>query len=113
MTRRRLKLNVAKTQVIVNGEKAEVVTSVRYPCAVCGKGVGHNSVLKTICGLWCRNQCSGVRNIVNAQDFQCPTFKGQNQIEELHDNRQLDGSLVEEVKEFCYLSDRLDFEGGK
>ena len=76
------------------------------------EGVGQNSILYTICGFWCHNRCSGVHNINNAPDFQCSTCRGQNQIEEPHDDLQLAGSVVEEVKEFCHLGDLLGSECG-
>ena len=112
IARRGMKVNVAKTKVLVTGKKAEVVRSGRYPCAVCGKGVGVNSILCTVCGFWCHNRCSGVPNINNAPDFQCPTCTGQNQTEEPRDDLHLEGGVVDEVKEFCYLGDLLDSEGG-
>ena len=47
-----MKINVATTKVMVTGKKAEVVRSGRHPCAICGKGVGQNSILCTVCGFW-------------------------------------------------------------
>ena len=32
----------------------------RYPCGVCGRGVGANSVLCTACWKWCHKRCSGL-----------------------------------------------------
>ena len=111
MARRGMKVNVAKTKVMVTGKKAEVIRSGRYPCAVCGKGVGLNSILCTVCGYWCHKRCSGLRSINNAPDFQCSTCTGPNLMEP-RDDLQLEGEAVEEVKEFCYLGDLLDSEGG-
>ena len=53
-----------------------------------------------------------MRNINNATDFQCPTCRGQKEIEEHRDDQQLKGGVFEEVIEFCYLGDLLDSEGG-
>ena len=54
-----------------------------------------------------------MRNVNNAPDFQCPTCRGRNAMEELRDHVQLDGEGVfEEAKEFCYLGNLLDPEGG-
>ena len=72
---RGMEVNLVKTKVMVTGIKAEVVRSGRYPCAVCGKGVG----------------------VKNAPELQCPTFFGQNQMEEPRDNLHLEGDVVEEV----------------
>ena len=111
MARRGMKVNVAKTKVMVNGKKAEVIRSGRYPCAVCGKSVGQNSILRTVCDYWCYKRCSWLRSMNNAPDFQCSTCSGPNLMEP-SDDLQLEGEAVEEVKEFCYLGDLLDSEGG-
>ena len=63
MARRGMLVNVAKTNAMVTGKNAEVVRSGRHPCAVCGKGVGQNSILCTACGFWYHNRCSGVCHI--------------------------------------------------
>ena len=51
MTSKRMKVYVAKTKVVVTGKKAEVVRSGKYPCAVCGKGVGQKSILFKFSGM--------------------------------------------------------------
>ena len=85
-----MEVNVAKTKVMVTGKKTKVVRLGRHPHAVCGKGLGLNSNLCTVCGFWCHNRCSGVRNINNAPDFQCPTCRSQNQMEEPSNDIQLE-----------------------
>ena len=46
--RRGLKVNFEKTKMMVTGgEVGDVVRVGRYPCGVCGRGVGANSVLCT------------------------------------------------------------------
>ena len=58
--RRGLKANLEKTKMMVTGGEVEDVVRVgRYPCGVCGHGVGANSVLCTACGKWCHKRCSG------------------------------------------------------
>ena len=45
-----LKVNVGKTKVMVGGEGAGDVEEVGpWPCGVCGKGVGRNSIKCTGC----------------------------------------------------------------
>ena len=39
----------------------------RYPCGVCGHGVGANSVLCTACGKWCHKRCSGLGRLSEGQ----------------------------------------------
>ena len=35
----------------------------RYPCGVCGRGVGANFVLCRTYGKWCHKKCLGLRNL--------------------------------------------------
>ena len=44
--------------------------------------------------------------------IQCPTCSGQNQNEEARVDLQLEGGVVEVVKEFCYFGVLLDSKGG-
>ena len=39
-----LKVNIEKTKVMRSGKSGEIVKIGRWPCAVCGKGVGANSI---------------------------------------------------------------------
>ena len=40
-----LKVNIEKTKVMRSGKSGrKIVKTVRWPCAVCGKGVGANSI---------------------------------------------------------------------
>ena len=76
MERKGMNVNVTKTRVmVVTAKKAEVVSSGRYPCAVCGNSVNHNSNKCTVFDVWCHNRCSAVRNISNALGVQCLTCK--------------------------------------
>ena len=34
---------------------------VKFPCAVCDRGVGSNSILCETCDRWTHKKCSGVR----------------------------------------------------
>ena len=95
MAKRGMKVNAAKTKILVTGKKIEVVKSDRHPCAVCGKGVSKKSILYTVSSFWCLKRCCGVRNINNAPGFQCPTCSGQNQMEEPHDDLQLEEGVVD------------------
>ena len=53
-----------------------------------------------------------MRNTNKAPYFDCPFFWGQIQTEKSRDDLQLEGGVVEEVKEYYYLGDLLDSEGG-
>ncbi len=59
-----MKVNVGKAKVMFGGERRvieEFLTRPEWPCAMCGKGVGSNSVKRTKCQLWVHGKCSGVQ----------------------------------------------------
>ena len=56
-----LKVNVNKTEVMFGGRGSKAaVGHVKYPCSVCSKGVGSNSILCGICKKWVHKRCSGI-----------------------------------------------------
>ena len=56
-----LKVNIGKTKVVCSRHDAPntKITSVKFPCIVCWKGVGANSVLCLGCKKWVHKQRSG------------------------------------------------------
>ena len=68
-----LKVNIEKTKILVTGKECEtVVSSGEYPCGVCGRGVGVNSVLCVECDRWIHKRCSGLQRVSQAYDLVCP-----------------------------------------
>ena len=52
-----MRVNMNKTKVMISGERQKVMQmAVRWPCGVCGRGVGINSMQCTRCP-----KCSGIR----------------------------------------------------
>ena len=50
---RGMRVNMNKTKVMISGERQkEVQKAVRWPCGVCGRGVGSNSVQYISCQKW-------------------------------------------------------------
>ena len=48
-----LKINIKKTKVMRSGKSGgEIVKTGRWPCSVCGKGVGANSIQCSDCCGW-------------------------------------------------------------
>jgi len=48
-----VRLNINRTKVMISGEWQEVMQrAVRWPCVVCGRGVGNNSIQCTSCQTW-------------------------------------------------------------
>ena len=107
-----LRVNRSKTKMMVSGIQPEVRQQRgRYPCGVCGEGVGVNSVWCSGCSKWCHGRCSGVRNVRRAgENFRCPAcVRGpivrRREVE-------VEGGLLEVVDRFCYLGDTVGCEGG-
>jgi len=113
LERRGLKVNLDKTKIMVTGRESVPVRSGRYPCGVCGRGVGVNSNLCVRCNLWCHKRCSGVQNVSTVRDFVCPTCtRGGNQSRYADHSFIVDDTRIEEVSSFCYLGDLIGVEGG-
>jgi len=48
-----------KTKVMISGgHQKQMQKAVRWPCVVCGRGVGSNSIQCTICQKWVHKKCS-------------------------------------------------------
>lgn len=118
MERRGLKVNMIKMKMMITGKKIEQNIQVgRFPCGVCGSRVEVNSILCTICDKRCHKRCPGLRNLNGVTDFCCPACVIRNNEQELPEEEEIetievDGGVIEEVKQFCYLGDMLDSEGG-
>ena len=89
-----------------------------WPCGVCKKGVGNNSILCHGCKKWIHKWCSGVKGSLRnaSQSFICRCCKVDRSITDgLNTDLHLDignGVLLEKVDKFCYLWDMLDADGG-
>jgi len=57
-----MRVNMNKTKVMISGEHQKPVQkTARWPCGVCGRGVGNNSIQCTGCHKWVHKKCSGGR----------------------------------------------------
>ena len=82
----------------------------KYPCEVCGKGVGSNSIKCTSCNAWIHKKCSGIAGKLTRVDgFHCRRCIGGN-----HASRKVlqqvslgNGQCFECVEKFCYLGDMI------
>jgi len=62
MKNRSIRLNMNKIKVTNSGEWQKItLRAVRWPCGVCGRGVGNNSIQCTSCQKWVYRKCSGVK----------------------------------------------------
>ena len=118
MARRGLKVNIEKTKVMVSGSKNnEQKPTGRYPCGVCKRGVGSNSILCSACSKWCHKRCSGLRSLNNVTNFHCPSCVRQQATttsiaSDQTTNIKVDGGAIELVSNFCYLGDFITSDGG-
>jgi len=90
----------------------------KWPCSICKKGVGNNSILCHDCKKWIHKQCSGVKGSLRnaSQSFVCRCCKVDRPITDvLNTDLHVDignGVSLEKVNKFCYLGDMLDADGG-
>jgi len=65
-----MKVNVKKTKAFCTSKRFTRVYSYKFPCPVCGKGVGRNSIMCVNCKNWVHKRCSGVKSsIAKAKNF--------------------------------------------
>ena len=59
---RGMRVSMNKTKVMISGERQKPVQkAARWPCGVCGRGVGSNSIQCTSCHKWVHKKCSGIK----------------------------------------------------
>ena len=108
-------VNMNKTKIMISGiGEGAVVKSGKWPCGVCGKGVGSNSIMCSQCSCWIHKRCSGIRGRLTAvANFVCASCSvgGNRETVELH-RVEFGGDSLECVNEFCYLGDMLSAGGG-
>ena len=67
------RVNMGETKVMICGNSLNTVKPYRkYPCSLCRKGVGRNSIFCTSRDASVHRKCSGMKSrIVNTLDFKC------------------------------------------
>jgi len=102
------------TKVMISGERQKPVQkAARWPCGVCGRGVGSNSIQCTSCQQWVHKKCSGIKGSMyeEMKSFICkrcsnPVTSGG------HTSVDIGASAnLEVVDKFCYLGDMLSVVG--
>ena len=112
MENRGMRVNMNKTKVMISGERQKVTQkAVRWPCGVCGTGVGNNSIQCTSCKKWVHRKC-GIKGSMYKvmKSFICRgcvnpvTGTGRTSVDVGGD------ANLELVDKFCYLGDMLSVE---
>ena len=112
-----LRVNMGKTKIMVSEVNLQTLKdSGEYPCSVCRKGVGSNSIYCAGCSHWVHKKCSGVTGSLKSNpDYRCSRCKGT--------ARPIDGrphnewllmqdKKLDVVDSFCYLGDTIGAGGG-
>ena len=112
-----LKVNVTKTKVMICGGERVADETGRWPCGVCKKGVGRNSIECTTCKKWIHRKCCGVKGSLEkvCSTFVCNKCLNGIQCAQTDSNEErfmVDGELsLEKVNRFCYLGEMLSQDG--
>ena len=102
-----MRVNMNKTKVMISIEWQKVMQkAVRWPCGVCGRGVGNNSIHYTSCQKWVHWKCSGIEGSM----YKVKVCKGcVNPVTGIGCTSVDTG--VNANLEFCYLGDMLSIDG--
>ena len=108
-----MKINVNKTKAFYIRRNFVRMQMRKYPCSVCGKGVGRNSVQCTKCQHWVHKRCSGVHgSLTQVKDFTCKKCIPGVLFEDEDKMITLDDDNIEIEGRFSYLGDVISMEGG-
>ena len=109
-----LKVNIRKTKIMKCGtNEGPVYASGKYPCSVCKKRVGRNSMNCSFCKHWVHKRCSGfIGRLIDIPDFKCHSCLHLPESEKEAHKFKLGNSDYERVNKFCYLGDILS-DGGR
>ena len=116
MEEKSLRVNMKKTKILVSGLGLDQLQdSVKYPCAVCRRGVRSNSIRCSQCKLWVHKISCGIAGRLSADpEFSCPRCRGEARPIHGRPETQLDvdGTWLDVEASFCYLGDMLCAGGG-
>ena len=111
MEQKGLQVKSGKTKVIISKHNRNPQNKTgKFPCSVCRKEVGRNSILCPACKCWVHAKCSGLKG--QFANFVCSQCSGAVADRNNEENVMLAGSNPEVVDKFCYLGDMLDAGGG-
>ena len=109
-----IKINVNKTKAFYTTRNFVRMRIRKYPCSVCGKGLGQNSVQCIKCQHWVHKRCSGVhRRLTKEKDFTCKKCIPGVLFQDEDKRMNLNGDNIEVADRFYYHGNVLSTaEGG-
>jgi len=111
---RGVRVNMNKTKVMISGERQKPMQkTARWPCGVCGRGVGSNSLQCTSCQKCVHKKCSGIKGSMHKvkNSFICRGCSNP-VIGTGHTSVDIGARAnLEVVAKFCYLGDMLNVDG--
>ena len=114
MEEKGLRVNAGKTKIMICGTGLDLLqSSGECPCAVCGTGVGSNSIFCKGCKHWVHKKCSGLKHLTEDPDYRCTRCQGTARLLDGRPQRevQVGPDKLEVVAFFCYLEDMLSAAG--
>src|SRR3989442_3257271 len=109
LTEKGLRVNIGKTKVMnCKVGVGQVENSGKYPCEICRKGVGVNSVCCSSCKKWIHKRCIGVvGSLEKIGNFMCRncTAGGVKVVDEVKQFVLGNNDKMEVVGKCCYLGD--------
>ena len=96
-------------------EKECTEDSGKYPCSICRKDVGRNSIQGKACKKWVHKKCSGLKcKLGTVVDFECKKCSEpvKMKLDEKSPFSLRSGYVLECVDKFCYLGDMIGSGGG-
>jgi len=111
-----LRVNLGKTKIMrCQYRTGQVENSGKFPCSVCKRGVGANSIQCTACNLWVHKRCSSIKGkLQSATSYSCKKCV-DGRSENVESRKEIQIGLdkkVECVNKFCYLGDTIGVGGG-
>ena len=107
-----MKINVNKTKAFYTRRNFVRMQMQKYPCSVCGKGVGRNSVQCTKCQHWVHKRCSGVHGSLTRERFYYQKMLPGVLFEDEDKTITWDGDNIKAMDRFSYLGDVVSAEEG-
>ena len=100
---------MSKTKILASNPLAKFpFNSSKYPCGVCKKGVGNNSIFCHHCKSWIHHCCSNIKGRLRPDpNFKCQKCCQEREITPAPEVKHVSigNNKLEVVRSFCYLGD--------